>query len=75
LALEMLIAVKSETLMLGKRSEAENFLVLETRTTLRGEQRERLTSGDAPRNMRQGSLRVSKTLEASIKDRMHVSSF
>jgi hypothetical protein len=34
-----------------------------------------LTSGNSPRIMRRMSLRVSKTLKASIKDRMHVSSF
>jgi len=57
LMLETLIDVWTETLVAGKRIEVENFLVLETQT---------IDRGDAPRIIRRVSLRVSKTLKASI---------
>ncbi|MEQ8676547.1 MAG: HU family DNA-binding protein [Aggregatilineales bacterium] len=66
LMLETLIDVWMEELVAGGRIELENFLVLETQTIDRGEQRGTLTSGEAPRIIRQISLRVSKKLKSLL---------
>jgi len=50
----------------GGRIEIENFLVLETQTIVRGEQRGTLTSGEAPRIIRRVSLRLSKKLKSIL---------
>lgn len=60
---EALIDVWTEELVAGGRIELENFLVLETQTIDRGEQRGTLTSGEAPRIIRRVTLRVSKHLK------------
>ena len=66
LMLETLIDVWTEELVAGGRIELENFLVLETQTIDRGEQRGKLTSGEAPRIIRRVSLRVSGKLRKQI---------
>ena len=67
LMLETLIEVWSEELIAGGRIELENFIVLETQTIDRGEQRGTLTSGEAPRTIQRVTLRVSKKLKAKLK--------
>lgn len=67
LVLETLIDVWTEELVAGGRIELENFLVLETQTIDRGEQRGMLTSGEAPRIIRRVTLRVSKRLKKALK--------
>jgi len=64
---ETLIDVWTEELVSGGKIELENFMVLETQTIDRGEQRGTLTSGEAPRYVRQVSLRVGKKLKAMLK--------
>jgi nucleoid DNA-binding protein len=66
LMLETLIDVWTEELIAGGRIELENFLVLETQTIDRGEQRGRLTSGQAPRIIRRVTLRASKKLRSNL---------
>ncbi len=68
LMLETLIDVWTEELVAEGRIELENFIVLETQTIDRGEQRGILASGEAPRIIRRVSLRVSKKLKASINE-------
>jgi len=68
LVLETLIDVWTEELVAGGRIELENFLVLETQTIDRGEQRGRLTTGEAPRIIRRVTLRVSKKLKAMLNN-------
>lgn len=67
LMLEALIEVWTESLVAGECIELENFLVLETQTVDRGEQRGVLRSGSdtypAPRYIRRVTLRVSKRLK------------
>ena len=67
LVLETLVNVWTEELVAGGRIELENFIVLETQTIDRGEQRGTLTSGDAPRIIRRVSLRMSKNLRKLLK--------
>lgn len=67
LVLETLVDVWTEELVAGGRIELENFIVLETQTIDRGEQRGTLTSGDAPRIIRRVSLRMSKNLRKLLK--------
>ena len=66
LVLETLIDVWTEELVAGGKIELENFLVLETQTVDRGEQRGMLSSGEAPRYIRRIILRVSKKLKSSL---------
>jgi nucleoid DNA-binding protein len=66
LVLETLVDVWTEELVAGGRIELENFLVLETQTIDRGEQRGTLTSGKAPRIIRRVTLRVSRSLKARL---------
>ncbi|GAB4523787.1 MAG: hypothetical protein OHK0046_37830 [Anaerolineae bacterium] len=66
LMLETLVDVWTEELVAGGRIELENFLVLETQTIDRGEQRGRLTTGEAPRYIRRVTLRMSKRLRTLI---------
>ena len=66
--IETLIDVWTEELVNGGRIELENFLVLETQTIDRGEQRGTLTSGEAPRIIRRVTLRVSKKLKAMLNN-------
>ena len=66
LVLETLVDVWTEELVAGGRIELENFLVLETQTIDRGEQRGTLTSGEAPRIIQRVTLRVSKKLKAML---------
>jgi nucleoid DNA-binding protein len=66
--IETLIDVWTEELVNGGRIELENFLVLETQTIDRGEQRGTLTSGEAPRMIQRITLRVSKTLKARLQE-------
>ncbi|MEQ8672771.1 MAG: HU family DNA-binding protein [Aggregatilineales bacterium] len=72
LVLETLIDVWTEELVAGGKIELENFLVLETQTIDRGEQRGTLASGEAPRIIRRVTLRVSKKLKHRIKDFSHI---
>lgn len=67
LMLETLIDVWSAELVAGGRIELENFLVLETQTIDRGEQRGVLASGEAPRIIQRVTLRVSKHLKTKIR--------
>lgn len=64
--LEALIEAWTKELVAGGKIELENFLVLETQTIDRGEQRETLISGEAPRIIRRVSLRVSKRLKRQL---------
>lgn len=66
LMLETLIDVWTEELVAGGRIELENFIVLETKTIDRGENTGILTTGEAPRNIRRVSLRVSKKLKKKL---------
>ena len=66
LVLETLIDVWTEELVAGGRIELENFLVLETQTIDRGEQRGTLTTGEAPRHIRRITLRTSKWLKSKL---------
>ena len=66
LVLETLVDVWTEELVAGGRIELENFLVLETQTIDRGEQRGTLTSGEAPRIIRRVTLRASKKLKSFL---------
>ena len=66
LVLEALIDVWTEELVAGGRIELENFLVLETKTIDRGEQRGTLASGEAPRIIRRVTMRVGKKLKQRI---------
>ena len=66
LVLETLVDVWTEELVAGGRIELENFLVLETQTIDRGEQRGTLTSGEAPRIIRRVTLRMSKKLKSML---------
>ena len=66
LMLETLMDVWTEELAAGGRIELENFLVLETQTIDRGEQRGTLTTGKAPRIIRKVSLRMSKLLRKQL---------
>jgi nucleoid DNA-binding protein len=66
LVLETLIDVWTEELVAGGKVELENFLVLETQTIDRGEQRGTLTTGEAPRIIRRVTLRVSKKLRSKL---------
>ena len=68
LVLETLVDVWTEELVAGGRIELENFLVLETQTIDRGEQRGTLTSGEAPRYIRKISLRTSKKLKSKFNN-------
>jgi hypothetical protein len=56
----------TEELLAGGKIELENFLVLETQTIDRGEQRGTLTSGEAPRIIRCVTLRVSRKLKTAL---------
>jgi len=67
LVLETLVDVWTEELVGGGRIELENFLVLETQTIDRGEQRGTLTSGEAPRKIVRLSVRASKKLKRLFK--------
>ena len=71
LVLETLIDVWTEELVAGGKIELENFLVLETQTIDRGEQRGMLSSSDAiyeaPRFIRRLTVRVSKRLKRSLR--------
>lgn len=67
LMLEALIEVWTEELVSDGRIELENFLVLETQMIDRGEQRGRLSSGEAPRIIQRVTLRVSKQLKHRLK--------
>jgi nucleoid DNA-binding protein len=76
LMLETLIDVWTEELVAGGKIELENFLVLETQTIDRGEQRGVLSSGSvtypAPRLIRRLTVRASKRLKALLnEDRMN----
>ena len=64
--LETLVDVWTEELVAGGRIELENFLVLETQTIDRGEQRGTLTSGEAPRIIQRVVVRGSKKLKAMV---------
>jgi len=66
LVLETLVDVWTEELVAGGRIELENFIVLETQTIDRGEQRGTLTSGEAPRIIRRVTLRVSKHIKKCL---------
>lgn len=68
LVLETLVDVWTEELIAGGRIELENFLVLETQTIDRGENAGTLKSGDAPRYLRQVTLRVSKQLKNRLNE-------
>jgi nucleoid DNA-binding protein len=68
LVLETLVDVWTEELVAGGRIELENFIVLETQTIDRGEQRGTLTSGEAPRIIRRVTLRVSKHLRGLLNN-------
>lgn len=67
LMLETLIEVWTEELISGSRIELENFLVLETKTIDRGENRGKLRNGEqaysAPRLIRRLIVRSSKSLK------------
>ena len=67
LVLETLVDVWTEELVAGGRIELENFLVLETQTIDRGEQRGTLISGEAPRIIRRVTLRVSKRFKQKLR--------
>ena len=71
LVLETLVDVWTEELVADGRIELENFFVLETQTIDRGEQRGRLTSGEAPRIIRRVTLRVSKKLKFQLNTHNH----
>lgn len=66
LMLETLIDVWTEELVAGGRIELENFLVLETQTIDRGEQRGTLMHGKAPRYLRRVSLRLSRKIKGKL---------
>lgn len=66
LMLETLIDVWTEELVAGGRIELENFLVLETQIIDRGENAGTLKSGDAPRYVRQVTVRGSKRLKKHL---------
>jgi nucleoid DNA-binding protein len=66
LVLETLVDVWTEELVAGGRIELENFIVLETQTIDRGEQRGTLTSGEAPRYIKRITLRTSKKLKSKL---------
>lgn len=66
LMLETLVDVWTEELVAGGRIELENFLVLETQTIDRGEQRGMLTSGQVPRIIQRIVLRTSKALRSKL---------
>ncbi|MEL7232951.1 MAG: HU family DNA-binding protein [Chloroflexota bacterium] len=66
LVLETLVDVWTEELVAGGRIELENFLVLETQTIDRGEQRGTLTSGEAPRHIKRITIRASKKLKSKL---------
>lgn len=66
LVLESLVDVWTEELVAGGKIELENFLVLETQTIDRGEQRGMLSSGEAPRIIRRVTMRVSKKLKGYL---------
>ena len=69
LVLEMLADVWTEELVAGGRIEMENFLVLETQTIDRGEQRGELKACKIPpRYIRRVTLRVSKKLKAMLNN-------
>lgn len=65
--LETLIDVWTEELASGGRIELENFLVLEVQRIDRGENAGMLNSGNAPRIVRQVTVRVSKRLKRLIR--------
>ncbi|MDX1994627.1 MAG: HU family DNA-binding protein [bacterium] len=65
--LEALVDVWTEELVAGGRIELENFLVLETQTIDRGEQRGTLATGEPPRFIQQITLRVSKQLKRRLR--------
>ena len=69
LVLETLIDVWTEELVAGGKIELENFVVLETQTIDRGDQRGVLTNGASPRIIRRVTLRVSKKLKAKLNHR------
>lgn len=64
--LEALIEVWTEELVAGGKIELENLFVLEVQAIDRGEKAGTLSSGDAPRIIRQVSLRVSKHLKLLV---------
>ena len=66
LMLETLIDVWTEELVAGGQIELENFLVLATQTIDRGENAGMLKGGEAPRNIRRVTLRMSKRLHTLI---------
>ena len=68
LVLETLVDVWTEELIAGGRIELENFLVLETQTIDRGEQRGTLTTGEAPRIIRRVVMRMSKKLRCQLRE-------
>ena len=76
--LEALIDVWTEELVAGGRIELENFLVLETQTIDRGEQRGMLVNGEVPRVIRRvvvrGSKRLKDCLNCATKERNTISS-
>ena len=65
--LEALTEVWTEELVSGGRIELENFLVLETQTIDRGEQRGMLGSVEAPRVIRRVVVRGSKKLKSYLQ--------
>jgi len=64
--IEALVELWTEELVAGGRVELENFIVLETQTIDRGEQRGTLSSGEAPRMIRRIVLRASKKLKQQL---------
>ena len=64
--LEALIEVWTEELASGGRIELENFLVLEVQRIDRGERRELLSNGSAPRYIRKVTIRASKQLRGRL---------
>jgi nucleoid DNA-binding protein len=65
--LEALVDVWFEELASGGRIELQNFLVLEVQRIDRGENAGTLNGGNAPRIVRQVTVRASKRLKRSIR--------
>lgn len=64
--LETLIEVWTEELVAGGKIELQNFLVLETQTIDRGEQRGTLNDREAPQIINRVSLRLAKQIKYQI---------
>jgi len=64
---ETLIDVWTEELASGGRIELENFLILEVQRIDRGENAGMLNGGNAPRIVRQVTVRVSKRLKRLLR--------